>query len=205
MDTGNFRRITCWLCLAAAYPRQLRRPWRSFCHVRAHCGHHWNEFADVLAKAAVATDPWFEFHIDVGAWVRDRALESLWLFLAAWREPDVWPRLQGSSLVWATKQQSASSASRLTLLQGRPRANGDACALHQQMFNPWKTLQVVWVSMDTKAVLRSSDRKWPTGVCMWSQSRKLELQGPRHSCLRSISGFAVEGRRPASWGSKFGS
>ena len=53
------------------------QPWRSFCHVRAHRGQHWNEFADVLAKSAVASDPGFTFHLDLGAWVRDKALDSL--------------------------------------------------------------------------------------------------------------------------------
>ena len=75
------------------------QPWRSLQHIRAHCGHHWNEFADVLAKAAVDADPLFSFHIDVGAWVRDRAIDSLWLLLAAWKEPEMWPRLQGNSFV----------------------------------------------------------------------------------------------------------
>ena len=77
-------------------------PWCTVQHVRAHAGHQWNELADTLAKAAVVHDPGFSFHIDVGSWVRDKALESLWLILATWQQPQAWPCMRGSCLVTST-------------------------------------------------------------------------------------------------------
>ena len=75
------------------------RPWMSIQHIPAHQGHAWNELADTLAKAAVRCDPCFLFHLDIGAWVRDRAIESLWLILATLTQPRQWPQLQGSCLL----------------------------------------------------------------------------------------------------------
>ena len=99
------------------------QPWRAFHHVRAHCGQQWNEFADVLAKSAVAKDPGFSFHLDLGAWVRDKALDSLWLLLAAWQEPAIWPRLQGTVLVADGEvEYGEHSAASFFGLDGEPSA-----------------------------------------------------------------------------------
>ena len=72
----------------------------SFQHVRAHQGHAYNELADTLAGAysVPATD------IPPGVasltqWVQKGCVEWLWLYIAAVRNPAMWPTLHCQSFI----------------------------------------------------------------------------------------------------------
>ena len=71
----------------------------SFHHVKAHAQHPWNELADVLAKRAVVEDPQLFFDADVGGWIRDAAIEHLWLLISIARWPQHWPHHSHCSVI----------------------------------------------------------------------------------------------------------
>ena len=69
-------------------------------HVSAHKGCPWNELADGLAKWAVAHgSPTFEAGLRIGGWIQDASLPHLWLLLAAWKAPELWPQHSGGALI----------------------------------------------------------------------------------------------------------
>ena len=90
--------FTC-RCLSQAIEALQLSPWQVIGHVRAHKGEQWNELADALARSAVDHESTFCYHVDIGSWIRDRSLESLWRILAAWQQPTACPQLIGSRLV----------------------------------------------------------------------------------------------------------
>ena len=72
----------------------------SFSHVRAHKGHPYNEFVDVLAKHGghmpSAIPPAFA---GLAHWVVSEEIQWLWLLVETIWEPQAWPTFQGGALV----------------------------------------------------------------------------------------------------------
>ena len=71
-----------------------------FHHVRAHQGHAYNELADTLAGAYLvpATDIPLGI-VSLTQWVQRGCIDWLWLYIAAVRNPDMWPTLQCQSFI----------------------------------------------------------------------------------------------------------
>ena len=67
-------------------------------HVRGHVGDPWNELADRLAKFAAAGHVEVELPVSVTSWINDGTISSLWLILATWARPHLWPELRRDRL-----------------------------------------------------------------------------------------------------------
>ena len=170
--------------LAQATEAVRVQPWRSLRHVRAHVGHEWNELADVLAKAAVACDPQFGFHLDIGSWVRDGALESLWLILASWQETSAWPRMRGSQFV--ADGQTCFGSILPELFFGLPAMPAEvSCA------RTWRMLRLLTVNVQTL-----EQPVWSEGL--HGDNWKPHLSGNRQVVQRGMAKINIRGNEGAS-------
>ena len=86
--------------LAAAVESAGQASSAHYDHVRAHCGHPYNEFVDVLAKYGLRNDTYIPSPFDgLPTWVTSGDLDWLWLCVEATLRPTQWPQYRGNTFV----------------------------------------------------------------------------------------------------------